>query len=100
MIRVETVLQAGTELVRQQHRVPPGTTIRGLLERAGLADAANRVTRGELGLSCHGRRAWLDDELRDGARVELVLPIRADARAARVARVASARERRRTAAKR
>ena len=94
MIRVETVLQEGGDLCRQQHRVPDGTTIRQLLERAGLADAIGRITAGSLGLSCHGRRAWLDDPLADGSRVEMVLPVRADARAARRQRVAAARARR------
>jgi putative ubiquitin-RnfH superfamily antitoxin RatB of RatAB toxin-antitoxin module len=97
-MRVETVLQDGTELHRQQHRVPAGMTIRQLLERAGLAEAAAQVAAGRLGLSCHGRRAWLDDPLTDGARVELVLPVRADARAERMRRVAAARARRRATA--
>jgi putative ubiquitin-RnfH superfamily antitoxin RatB of RatAB toxin-antitoxin module len=102
MISVETVLQlpgdpAGREtaLDRAQHRLPEGTTIRQLLRRAGLADAAARIETGVLGLSCHGKRAWLDDVLVDGARVEMVEPIRADAKAARMQRVAADRARRR-----
>jgi putative ubiquitin-RnfH superfamily antitoxin RatB of RatAB toxin-antitoxin module len=91
MIRVETVLQEEADLFRQQHRVPAGTTIRQLLDRAGLADAIERIAGGALGLSCHGRRAWLDDPLADGARVEMVRPVRADARAARRQRVAAGR---------
>ncbi len=87
MIRVETVVQDAGALARQQHRVPDGTTIRQLLDRAGFAGAAERIAAGTLGLSCHGRRAWLDDPLVDGARVEMVLPVRADARAARRQRV-------------
>src|SRR5690606_27458338 len=63
MIRVETVLQEGTALYRQQHRVAEGTTIRQLLDGAGFAGVAERITAGSLGLSCHGRRAWLDDRL-------------------------------------
>ena len=95
MIRVETVLQEGTALYRQQHRVAEGTTIRQLLDGAGFAGVAERITAGSLGLSCHGRRAWLDDRLVDGTRVEMVLPVRADARAARRQRVAADRAGRR-----
>ena len=98
MIRVETVLQEAGALCRQQHRVPDGTTIRQLLDRAGFAGAAERIAAGTLGLSCHGRRAWLDDRLVDGARVEMVLPVRADARAARRQRVAAERAKRGNAA--
>ncbi len=98
MIRVETVLQEADGLCRQQHRVPDGTTIRQLLDRAGLAGAADRIAAGTLGLSCHGRRAWLDDPLVDDARVEMLLPVRADARAERRQRVAAERARRGNAA--
>jgi putative ubiquitin-RnfH superfamily antitoxin RatB of RatAB toxin-antitoxin module len=104
-ISVETVLQAapagagaepGFALVRQQHRIRAGTTIRGLLQAAGLDAAIAAVESGALGLSCHGKRAWLDDVPSDGSRVELVAPIRADAKAARAQRVADDRARRRT----
>lgn len=104
MISVETVLQdarapgAGApwpDLTRQQHRVPAGTTIRELLRRAGLAGAITRIESGGLGLACHGKRAWLEDVLPDGARVEVVEPIRVDAKAARMQRVAADRARRR-----
>ena len=117
MISVETVLQAGCaagaddggspagtawagtaqpSIVRQQHRIATGTTIRALLRQAGLDAAITRIEAGALGLSCHGRRAWLDDSLADGARVEMVEPIHADAKAARRQRVAADQARRRT----
>jgi putative ubiquitin-RnfH superfamily antitoxin RatB of RatAB toxin-antitoxin module len=97
MISVQTVLQvaSGTDLVRQQHRTPSGTTIRELLQRAGLQETIAGIESGMLGLSCHGKRAWLDDRLVDGDRVEMIQPIRADAKAARVQRVATDRARRR-----
>ena len=105
MISVETVLQvaappAGCEpdftLVRQQHRIAAGTTVRGLLRFAGMDDAIAAVEAGLLGLSSHGKRVWLDDPVADGARLELVAPIRADAKAARSLRVAADRARRKT----
>jgi putative ubiquitin-RnfH superfamily antitoxin RatB of RatAB toxin-antitoxin module len=83
-------------LVRQAHRVPVGTSIRTLLGRAGQAQVVRGIECGILGLACHGRRAWLDDILEDGSRVEVVEPINVDAKAARVARVAADRARRRT----
>lgn len=116
MIAVQTVLQdsstapaggsgpaveggspsASIPIVRQLHRVAAGTSIRQLLRQAGLMDAIERIEAGALGLSCHGKRAWLDDILADQSRVEMVEPIQADAKAARVRRVAEDRRRRST----
>ncbi len=108
MISVETVVQVqarpqaagGSEagwdgLVRQQHRVAAGTSIAALLRQADMAPAAAAIAAGSLGLAVHGRRAWLDDILADGNRVEIVAPIDADAKAARAERVAADRNRRR-----
>jgi putative ubiquitin-RnfH superfamily antitoxin RatB of RatAB toxin-antitoxin module len=75
--------------------VPAGTSIRTLLHRAGQGQAVLRIEAGTLGLACHGRRAWLDDVLQNGSRVEVVEPINVDAKAARAARVAADRARRR-----
>lgn len=98
------------ELFRSVHRVPAGTTIRQLLRLACpapgveaqphghgqptgadqlIADIENRTR----GLSRHGRRAWLDDVLVEANRVEVMLPIVADARKARFERVAKNRAR-------
>ena len=104
MIAVETVVQTAPSLgacagpcvlVHQQHRVPAGTSIRALLRRAGMEEAVLRIENGTSGLSRHGMRAWLDDIVRDGERVEVVRPINADAKAARAGRVAADRLRRR-----
>ena len=110
MISVETVLQitsgacaseydgidAGVELIRQQHLIPAGTTVRGLLLAAGMVDAIAAVEANELGLSSHGKRVWLDDETTDADRVELMEPVRADAKAERAQRVTADRARRKT----
>ena len=79
------------ELVRTLHRVPPGTTIRQLLQVGQGADLIPGIEAKALGLSRFGRRAWLDDPLRPDDRVEVLCPILADARAARFARVAKSR---------
>lgn len=79
------------ELVRTLHRVPPGTTIRQLLQVGQGADLIPGIEAKSLGLSRFGRRAWLDDPLRPDDRVEVLCPILADAKAARFARVAKSR---------
>ena len=96
MISVETVVQdAGRPLLRQQHRVVEGTTIRALLRDAGFDGVVAAIEKGTLGLAVHGKRAWLDDILVDDTRIEVMAPIEADAKAARAARVAADRSRRR-----
>lgn len=103
LIAVELVLQqpaAGQPpaytLSRSMHRLPAGTTIRQLLLRLEVAGEAGLVAAIEQkarGLSCHGRRAWLDDPLRHNDRIEVLMPILADARQARFERVARSRAR-------
>jgi len=104
MIAVETVLQVSLTadaaglaqpLLRQRHRVMAGITIRQLLQAIGARELADRIDSGRLGLSVFGKRAWLDDVLLDGSRVEVLAPIEADAKAARVVRAAGDRSRRR-----
>ncbi|MGE0802280.1 MAG: RnfH family protein [Lautropia sp.] len=99
MIAVETVIQRDGDapLARACHRVPAGTTIRTLLQAAGERGAIARIEARMLGLAVFGRRAWLDDPLADGDRVEVVAGIVADIRSARSARVAAARARQRAA---
>ena len=77
--------------VHSVHRVAAGTTIRQLLERCGEGPRLAAVEARQLGLARFGQRAWLDDQLAQGDRVELLEPIVADARATRFARVAEAR---------
>lgn len=106
MIGVQTVVQSGASpgagadsapglLLRQEHRVEAGTSIRTLLCRAGMEQVVARIESGAAGLACHGKRAWLDDILEEGGRVEVVELINADAKAARAERVAADRARRR-----
>lgn len=73
------------------HRIRAGLTIRQWLVACDQAALVAAVEARAYGLARHGRRAWLDDLLADGDRIELVRPIVADARAARFARVAAAR---------
>lgn len=77
-------------LDRSMHRVPTGTTIRQFLERQAANLIADIDAR-QRGLSRFGKRAWLDDPLLADDRIEIMLPILADAKAARFERVARAR---------
>jgi putative ubiquitin-RnfH superfamily antitoxin RatB of RatAB toxin-antitoxin module len=103
-IGVETVLQvvpegrqdAGQPLLRQRHRIAAGTTIRQLLHMTGQQALVERIAGARSGLAVFGKRAWLDDILLDGSRVEVIAPVEADAKAARVARAAADRNRRRS----
>lgn len=72
------------------HRVPAGTTIRQFLGQQAASLVADIDAR-QRGLSRFGKRAWLDDPLLPDDRIEIMLPIQADAKAARFERVARAR---------
>lgn len=126
-IPVETVVQTADGLVRQALRMPAGATLGEALRRAGHADAVAAIADGRLGLSRFGRRAWLDDPLGDASgdtsnetsgeapgdaggssipvravdwvRIEVLLPIGADAKALRRARAAAAQPVRRRGAR-
>ncbi len=53
----------------QEREVPPGTTVRGLIEQMGLAKQACAA---EVNKNLIPRRQHESHELRDGDRVELV----------------------------
>ena len=98
---VEIVVQdEGGALLRQALRVTAGASIRGVLVKAGHADAVTRIEASERGLALHGQRAWLDDPVLVSTRIEVMLPITADAKAWRRARVAERRARLNNARKR
>ena len=91
-LMVELYVQAeddGTD--RQCLRVAAGTTIRAVLERAGHGELIAFVERGQRGLARWGRRAALDDPIGEASRIEVRLPITADAKAWRRERVAARR---------
>ena len=102
-------------LQRTQHRVAAGATIRQLLQQAtlhGLPGVMDEVPKAQdgaqpasqaaavliaaieqktRGLSRFGRRAWLDDPLQPDDRIEILCPVVADVKAARIERVTKAR---------
>ncbi|MDO4233025.1 MAG: RnfH family protein [Lautropia sp.] len=79
-------------LDRSMHRVASGTTIRQLISQHA-ANLATDIEARHRGLSRFGKRAWLDDPLQPDDRIEIMLPILADAKAARFQRVAQTRAR-------
>ncbi len=88
---VEIFVQHEQGSDRQALRFAPGTSIRQVLVRAGQGAAVKGIEAGELGLSRHGIRARLDELLTAGTRIEVMLPITADAKAWRRERVAARR---------
>lgn len=88
---VEVVVQHEAGCDRQVLRIAPGSSIREVLARAGQVAAISGIEAGQLGLSCHGSRAKLDDPLTSATRIEVMLPITADAKAWRRERVAARR---------
>ncbi len=68
--------------------VPPGTTVRGALERARVCERHPEIDLGRYAVGIFGVRCGLDDLLGDGARVEIYRPLLRDPKEARRRRVA------------
>ena len=96
LLAVELFVQGEAQSDRQLLRVIAGTPIRDVLARAGHADAAVAIAAGRLGLAQFGQRAGLDDPVTGPTRIEVMLPITADAKAWRHQRVAARRARKRS----
>lgn len=94
-VAVELLVQHEGQSDRQLLRVVVGTPIREVLLRAGHAAAIAGIEAGSLALGVGGRRAGLDAPILAAQRVEVLLPITADAKAWRHRRVAERRARRR-----
>ena len=62
--------------------VPDGGTVADAVARSGLV-ANLGLDPGTLGFAIHGQQARADTPLRDGDRVELLLPLRVDPKTAR-----------------
>lgn len=88
---IELFLQTADGRDRQIIRVRRGTSIRELLVRAGHPSTVAAIEAGERGLARHGSRARIDDPLTGDSRIEVMLPITADAKAWRHQRVAARR---------
>jgi putative ubiquitin-RnfH superfamily antitoxin RatB of RatAB toxin-antitoxin module len=68
--------------------VPPGTTVRGAIERARVLERHPEIDLARQAVGIFGVRCGLDDLLGDGARVEIYRPLLRDPKEARRRRVA------------
>lgn len=68
--------------------LPAGATVAQALAAAELPGRVPGLDVGALGLGIFGRRAELDTPLREGDRIELLRPLRADPKTARRKRAA------------
>jgi uncharacterized protein len=68
--------------------VPPGTTVRGAIERARVCERHPEIVLGRNAVGIFGVPCGLDDLLGDGARVEIYRPLLRDPKEARRQRVA------------
>lgn len=59
-------------------KVPVGCTAREAVERSGIAREFPEIEAGDQPLGIFGRRCSPDQELRDGDRVEIYRPLKAD----------------------
>jgi len=62
--------------------LPAGATVADAIARSGLV-ASLGLEPGALGFAIHGQQARPDTPLRDGDRVEVLLPLRVDPKTAR-----------------
>jgi len=68
--------------------VPPGTTVRGAIERARVLERYPEIDLASQAVGIFGLRCGLDDLLGDGARVEIYRALLRDPKEARRRRVA------------
>lgn len=89
-IRVEVVYALPDRHWSVSVELPAGATVAQALAAADLPGRVPGLEVGTLGLGVFGRKADLDTALRDGDRVELLRPLRADPKTARRKRAAGA----------
>lgn len=77
-LRVEVAWATPERQLLLALEVPPGTTALGALERSGLADRVPGLDPRTAALAVFGKVVGADRVLRDGDRVEVLRPLRAD----------------------
>ena len=74
-------------LPERQHRialnVPPGTTLRGAIERSRILETCPEIDLAVNAIGVFGRRRTLADLVADGERVEIYRPLVVDPKEAR-----------------
>jgi putative ubiquitin-RnfH superfamily antitoxin RatB of RatAB toxin-antitoxin module len=68
--------------------VPPGTSIRGVVERSGILNDISVVRAATLGFGIWGEIKALDTPISPGDRVEIYAPLAKDPKAIRRRRIA------------
>jgi len=88
-IRV-TVLHspAAREVLQWELSLAPGATVAQAIERSGLAQARPALQWRSAGVGVWGRKAGLEQALREGDRVEVYRPLQVDPKLARRERFA------------
>lgn len=92
--RVEVVAALGGEPRRCVLEVPPGTSIRGVVERSGLLNDVAPARASTFGFGIWGEVKGLDTAVSPGDRIEIYAPLADDPKAIRRRRVAGEPKRR------
>lgn len=83
-MRVSVVYSPAARQVHEwQVELAPGATVLQALQASGLAGAFPELDLREAGVGVWGRKARLDQALRDGDRVEVYRPLQVDPKLAR-----------------
>jgi putative ubiquitin-RnfH superfamily antitoxin RatB of RatAB toxin-antitoxin module len=87
-LRIEVVWVGETGSSRIPLSVPPGTTVRGAIERARILERHPEIDLSRHAVGLCGQLCGLDDLLADGVRVEIYRPLCRDPKEARRSRAA------------
>lgn len=91
---IEVVYAGPDRQWRVPLKVPAGTTVIEAIEASGLRSRIPMLALDPTSVGVFGRRVAPETPLRDGDRVEIYRPLRADPKELRRARAAEARRRR------
>ena len=87
LLRVEVAYAGERTSSRGALDVPPGTTVRGVIERARVLARHPEIDLARCAVGIFGTRCDLDDCVSEGARVEIYRPLLRDPKEARRRRV-------------
>jgi hypothetical protein len=83
-LRVSVVYSpAAREVLEINLQLPPGASVRAALQASGLAEQCPELDLGHASVGVWGRKAGLEQVLRDLDRVEVYRPLRVDPKVAR-----------------
>jgi len=88
---IEVACASSTEQHLRRLAVLPGTTVRAAFESSGLVDEVVGLDLEGASFGIHGRVVSADQRLREGDRIELLRPLRADPKEVRRALAAEGR---------